>query len=473
MGFTAIWISPVNAQLPGNTADTMSYHGYWPQDLYKLNDAFGTESDLLELSNILHSRGMYLMVDIVANHMAINSNYTDVNYSVFSPFDDSSYFHLPYCNVEHEGASRIDCWLGDDVVPLVDLKTEDENVQSIFNDWISELTEKYSIDGLRLDSAGNINPGFFTSFCESAGVFCMGEVYSGDSDYVCPYQEVMDSTLNYPIYWALTRAFSSSDGSLQDLAKEMKTMQYGCKDSTILGSFSENHDVPRFASHTDDMALAKNVLVYTMLADGVPIVYQGQEQHLNGGKNPLNREALWLSEFNTKSPLYELATTLNLLRSRAIDVASNYSTYQNWVIYNDTSTLVTRKGYEGNQIVKILTNEGSDGRIRAISLDPEASGFVAGETITDVLSCTNLTTNGTGWLELNIKAGQPQALYSADNLAGTNICASGPSRSGDPVRGSATPTGTKSSAFSCRYQSDSVYYVLASLVGLTAVQYTF
>lgn len=36
------------------------------------------------------------------------------------------------------------CWLGDDVVPLADLRTEDDDVQSIFNDWISGLVSQYN-----------------------------------------------------------------------------------------------------------------------------------------------------------------------------------------------------------------------------------------------------------------------------------------------------------------------------------------
>lgn len=33
MGFTAIWISPVTEQLPQDTSDGTSYHGYWQQNM--------------------------------------------------------------------------------------------------------------------------------------------------------------------------------------------------------------------------------------------------------------------------------------------------------------------------------------------------------------------------------------------------------------------------------------------------------
>lgn len=36
---------------------------------YDVNPNHGTSDDLLALSKALHARGMYLMVDVVANHM--------------------------------------------------------------------------------------------------------------------------------------------------------------------------------------------------------------------------------------------------------------------------------------------------------------------------------------------------------------------------------------------------------------------
>ena len=63
MGFDALWISPIIDNTDGG------YHGYWGRDWYKVNSNFGTEADLLELVQKLHDRGMWIMVDIVANHV--------------------------------------------------------------------------------------------------------------------------------------------------------------------------------------------------------------------------------------------------------------------------------------------------------------------------------------------------------------------------------------------------------------------
>jgi len=82
MGFDAIWISPPIANSPGG------YHGYWQTDMYATNENFGTAQDLLDLSAALHARGMWLMLDVVGNHMAPLSDP-----SSFNPFNQWSHFH--------------------------------------------------------------------------------------------------------------------------------------------------------------------------------------------------------------------------------------------------------------------------------------------------------------------------------------------------------------------------------------------
>lgn len=74
MGFTAIWISPVVENVMGLTSDGNSYHGYWARWIDSINTNFGTPSDLVALSEALHSRSMYLMVDVVTNHMVSSKN---------------------------------------------------------------------------------------------------------------------------------------------------------------------------------------------------------------------------------------------------------------------------------------------------------------------------------------------------------------------------------------------------------------
>lgn len=80
-------------------------------------------------------------------------------------------------------------------------------------------------------------------------------------------------------------------------------------------------------SYTSDYSQAKNVLSYIFLSDGIPIVYAGEEQHYSGGKVPYNREATWLSGYDTSAELYTWIATTNAIRKLAISADSAYITY--------------------------------------------------------------------------------------------------------------------------------------------------
>ncbi|KAH0533736.1 hypothetical protein FGG08_007581, partial [Glutinoglossum americanum] len=203
-------------------------------------------------------------------------------------------------------------------------------------------------------------------------------------------------------YYAINRAFSSpGGGNMHDLVQMMLEVGTRCRDVNLLGTFSENHDMPRFAHHTWDLALtlgiktklAKNVITFTILADGIPIIYQGQEQHLNGGSDPHNREALWLTNYATNSPLYQHISLLNRLRRHAIFQSSGaYSRTRSMVLYTDRSTLVMQKG----EVVTVLSKRGLSGR----RLEARVMGFVAGGVLIDVLRCAIELVDAGGGLKL-------------------------------------------------------------------------
>ncbi len=56
-----VWISPINQNYDGpRSAYGDPYHGYWMQDISKLNDKFGTEDDLKALIKEVHRRNMWV-----------------------------------------------------------------------------------------------------------------------------------------------------------------------------------------------------------------------------------------------------------------------------------------------------------------------------------------------------------------------------------------------------------------------------
>ncbi|RAL13909.1 alpha-amylase [Aspergillus homomorphus CBS 101889] len=441
LGFDAIWISPAQSQISARTAALSAYHGYWPNDLYAINSHFGTSDDLEALSAALHARGMYLMLDVVVGDMAWAGNSSTVDYSKFNPFNDRKYFHdfKLLSSDPHNKTCVLDCWLGDDIVSLPDLRNEDHQVQQMLGTWVSELVSNYSIDGLRIDSVLNIPPVFFSDFSKSAGVFTVGEGATRTAQDYCPLQSSLGGLLNYPLYYILTEAFNTTNGDLTTIVESIDFIKTQCEDVLALGTFTSNQDVPRFGSYTSDISLARNILTISMLADGIPILYYGEEQHLSGGFNPVNREALWLTKYSMDStPLPLLVQSLNRIRSYASGDGKEYTvssrsgddylSYLSLPIFNSTNILAMRKGFAGNQVVSVVSNLGAKPATKAttkITLGSDGTGFQSRQNVTEILSCKTFVTDSKGNLAVDLSSdGGPRVYYPTESLKdSTNLCA--------------------------------------------------
>jgi len=68
----------------------------------------------------------------------------------------------------------------------------------MWNDWIKSLVANYTIDGLRLDSGSAIEKSFYPQFEDAANMYIVGEVFNGDPNYTCDYQNYLSGLMNYP-----------------------------------------------------------------------------------------------------------------------------------------------------------------------------------------------------------------------------------------------------------------------------------
>jgi len=83
LGFDAIWISPIVENTPGG------YHGYWAKNISAVNENFGSEQDLVHLIDAAHRKDMWVMIDVVGNHMGGTIN----DISGFAPFNLPEHYH--------------------------------------------------------------------------------------------------------------------------------------------------------------------------------------------------------------------------------------------------------------------------------------------------------------------------------------------------------------------------------------------
>lgn len=428
MGFTAVWISPVTKNTP------QGYHGYYQTDLYSLNENFGTAQDLVDLSAALHNKSMYLMVDVVTNHFGSSTDYPDIPYDTYVPFNSSDYFH-PYCAIDYNNQTSAEqCWLD---ANLPDVRTEDAAIVTAYSTWITALVANYSIDGLRIDSVKDVDKASMPPFCEAAGVYCLGELSNNAGSYAYPYQNVLNGggIINYPMYFSFNESFLyPATASMQDFAYNTYVCANGstcgsdgctgcaacgCKDSTLQGTFTENHDNPRVAWANPDIQVAANAIVWTILSDGIPIIYEGQEQHLAGADDPYCREAMWLCEngcYNTSAPLHGTVAYVNQIYNWASAQSSTYSTYHaNSAVQTETQIQLRK-----DVVRTVLTNAGTGQA--AGTFTTEQAGFTAGDVVYEMFSCSTYTADASGNVAVDTGGGKPKVLMVQSFIAGSTMC---------------------------------------------------
>ena len=234
MGFDAIWISPIVKNAEG------SYHSYHTTDFYALNEHFGSEEDIQSLISECHKRDIYVMLDVVANHVALVGN----DFSKINPFNSPEHYHEP-CSITDWGNYVMveNCRLSD----LPDLKHENNWVSDELLRWIKYMVERYHLDGLRVDTVPEVPKWFWKKFNKACGIFQIGEVFNGNVEYVHSYQGPLTSTFNYPLYFDLGDAFRDRDlTKLNEYYTKKRPIFQDGNYAEVLGVFIGNHDNARF-----------------------------------------------------------------------------------------------------------------------------------------------------------------------------------------------------------------------------------
>jgi glycosidase len=151
--------------------------------------------------------------------------------------------------------------------------------------------------------------------------------------------DMLDSMFYFPQYYGVIASVFRDAGSTSQIQSlwAQRGMNWGDKatkdgvgivPSTLPVNFLDNHDVGRFLFreffHADGAALAagqltqaqfdaarqaklKNALVFVLTEQGLPCLYYGTEQGLEGGNDPANREDLWESGYAT-TPTKDMST---------------------------------------------------------------------------------------------------------------------------------------------------------------------
>ncbi len=155
-GYTAVQVSPI--QCTKDTTNDGAYANDWwcfyqPTDL-AIGNELGNENDLKEMCETLHTYGIKVICDIVANHVQNSTNKTEaskVNATLKSYLRNTSGTKLvPYVDSTRAGQTTTDL-----NSQLPDLDTSNKDYQNYLIGYLDTLAD-CGVDGFRFDAAKHI-----------------------------------------------------------------------------------------------------------------------------------------------------------------------------------------------------------------------------------------------------------------------------------------------------------------------------
>ncbi|KAI9634322.1 putative alpha-amylase AmyA [Dioszegia hungarica] len=467
-GFDAVWISPTGLGLEGFTKWGENYHGFWTVDPFAPNPHYGSAADLKALSAALHARGMYLMVDIAVNHLA--STDTDISDAALARksdgkllFQKESNFH-PACGINWGNQeSEQKCWLAQDGVALMDLKTEDSAVAESLRKKFAAYMAEYGIDGARVDASKHMTKQFQHDFCSGANTFCIGEVYDDSTAVAAAYTngDGIDSVFGFGMMWGAVDVFAK-DKPMSALSRRAQEANSEYADATLIGAILDNHDLPRFNSLASDKSNVYNAMALQFLFGGIPTMYYGLEQDISfGAHDPENRAPLWqYGNFQTAGDSYKRVARLNLIRRKMGELGGFHE-----VIGKEVGATDDDIAFERNGALLVLTKRGAG---QGGDWTINKAGFPTDAKLVDLLSCSTAAADPDGSLKVTFNNGFPFFYVTKDIADQTEICGKIPSSSFSSASSSASLSASASSSSSVSVSASASTSVSSSSAGVAS-----
>jgi cyclomaltodextrinase len=264
MGIDIIWLMPIHPIGVEKRKGTLGSE-YSVKDYYGINPEFGTKEDFKHLIGKIHSIGMHVIVDWVANHSSWDNQLAKDHPDWYTKTEEGNFQPTPWYD-----------W--DDVI---DFDYEKTGIRKYMTEALVYWVKDFDVDGYRCDTAGFIPTDFWDNARAEMDavkpVFMLAEWESRDL-----HENAFDMTYSWTLFdkmAAVTHDKKSIAGLVEYMAHDVSTFPRNGYRMT----FTDNHDMNSWNHNMvynfGDGLEASMVLCGTV--NGMPLVYGGQEAGLN------------------------------------------------------------------------------------------------------------------------------------------------------------------------------------------------
>ncbi len=372
LGATAVWLTPPVANQWWDSAGQYSgYHGYWAENFRKVDAHLGTLADYQALSRSLHGAGIYLVQDMVLNHVG---NFFEYD-GAWDPLAVDQYFKLRAAPPARTAPSQWPFSMNDarklsdrkaaiyhwtpnvadytdreqelnfQMSGLDDLNSENPVVRRALRDSYGYWIRAVGVDAFRLDTAFYVPQEAIADFMYAKdpaapgvmrvaratgrnGFFVFGEGFGIDKPYedqqarkIESYvrdakgRPVLQGMLNFPLYGSVGDVFARGRPTAE-LGFRIRNVMQTHSRAHWMPSFVDNHDVDRFLAGGDTVALQQG-LALIMTLPGVPVIYYGTEQGFTEQRAAMFKGGFGsggVDHFDAHAPLYAFVQRVSQLR---------------------------------------------------------------------------------------------------------------------------------------------------------------
>ena len=296
LGANAVWVTPLYKGVPAKAGANCGFPGYWAafSDPYEfeLDPRFGTAGEFDAVLAEAHSRGIKVVLDMVVNH---------AGYGAPLVKQRPDWFHDPRTSAKL-GPPEIFAPLAG----LPDFNHRNPEAAEYLIDLHKQWAERFQFDGIRMDTVKHVEPWYFREWIDGMkaarpDMFIFGELLD---ESFAGYRQYLDAgfagLFNFPLRRSLIDTFAKG-GSVDAAASRLREMieLFGQRQSRLMVTLLDNHDVPRFMEEfpagMDAAAVHeryKLALTALLTLPGIPQLTYGNEVGMYGGADPDNRRMM-------------------------------------------------------------------------------------------------------------------------------------------------------------------------------------
>lgn len=342
IGCNAIYLTPI--------FQSISNHKYDISDYYNVDTQFGSNSDLKQLVDTAHQKGMRIVLDAVFNHC---SEHMMQFQDVLKKGKDSRYYDWFVIRGKEIDQEVVNYETFAACAYMPKLNTSNEEVQEFLLDIGTHYLKEYDIDGWRLDVSDEISHDFWRKFrhrikeTKSEAVI-IGENWHDANNYLRGDQ--YDSIMNYAFTKACLDYFAFGTKDAKQMAWKLNEilMRNTKPVNDMMLNLLDSHDTHRFYKEVGkDRFKMKAALSLLFLFQGVPCIFYGTEILTEGGYDPDCRrcmdwdKAVFTGEF---ADIYKLLQQLSKLR-QSLDFTEGTTQ-----IYTEENTLILKNVSKTHEI---------------------------------------------------------------------------------------------------------------------------